>query len=498
MIENINLQSINIVWFKRDLRLQDHLPLCSALESELSVLLLYFFEPSIIKAPESSHRHWRFVWQSIEDINQQLSRFNTHLKLHILHQEVETAFDELQRFYDIKTVFSHQETGLSVTYERDKSFKKYCQQHNIIWKEYQCNGVIRGLKNRSNWNKDWLDFMQQPQHQPNWKHVKTVRLPSSLNSVCSLNDIFQPTYDDTTLFQPGGEYYANKYLSSFLESRIRNYSFHISKPLESRTGCSRLSPYLAWGNLSVRQVFQATKAQLTNSNLKRQLNNFNSRLFWHCHFIQKFESEERIEFENLNSAFDNLRTINNQAYFNAWQTGHTGYPLVDACMRCVVATGYINFRMRAMLVSFLTHNLWQHWKDGAIHLAQQFLDFEPGIHYAQFQMQAGTMGVNTIRTYNPVKQSKDHDPNGIFIKQWLPELRNVPDTLIHEPWLMTDMEQQLFHCVIGKDYPAPIVDLKITARYAAQQLWGTKKSALARANNQTILEKHVKKSLSEN
>lgn len=179
------------------------------------------------------------------------------------------------------------------------------------------------------------------------------------------------------------------FLYDFFENRIQNYSRHISKPLESRRGCSRLSPYITWGNLSLRQVYQASKKARENKSYKRNFSNFESRLHWHCHFVQKFEMEDRMEFENLNRGYNLLERNESQVHFEAWRNGQTGYPLIDACMRCLQATGYINFRMRAMIVSFLTQNLWQHWKEGSNWLAQLFLDFEPGIHYPQFQMQAG-------------------------------------------------------------------------------------------------------------
>jgi deoxyribodipyrimidine photo-lyase len=198
-----------------------------------------------------------------------------------------------------------------------------------------------------------------------------------------------------------------------------------------------------------------------------------------------------MEYENLNTTFNNIRTAWNEEYFEAWKTGKTGYPLVDACMRCVMATGYVNFRMRSMLVTFLTHNLWLDWQKGAIHLARQFLDYEPGIHYSQFQMQSGTMGVNIIRTYNPLKQSLDHDTNGDFIRQWVPELANVPAPFIHQPWLIPDSLQQQYKCIIGIDYPMPIVDLKSSAQHAATHLWQTKKSLETRQQNQRILEVHT-------
>jgi len=197
-----------------------------------------------------------------------------------------------------------------------------------------------------------------------------------------------------------------------------------------------------------------------------------TRLKWHDHFIQKFEVECAYETRCINYGFESLKHDKNVVFIQAWKTGRTGYPMVDANMRCVIKTGWINFRMRAMLVSFLCFNLDQDWRDGAYYLAQQFLDYDPGIHYPQFQMQAGTTGVNTIRIYNPIKQSQEHDPNGVFIKKWIPELQNAPVEHIHQPWLMTKMEQQLCDVNIGYDYPLPIVDLKESAKMARDKVWG--------------------------
>ena len=321
----------------------------------------------------------------------------------------------------------------------------------------------------------------------NWNFVQ---LQESLYASLKGKNLPEEITTVNSNFQQGGENLAWRYLDSFLKERYVNYSKHISKPELSRKGCSRMSPYLAYGNVSMKMVYQYCVQHYQNSLNKRALSNFISRLHWHCHFMQKFEDECRMEFENVNRGYDAIVKIKNEGYIKAWQDGKTGVPLIDACMRCVVATGYLNFRMRAMVVSFFTFNLWQDWKD--LHfLARQFLDYEPGIHYPQLQMQAGVTGVNTIRIYNPIKNSQEHDTEGIFLKKWLPELKEIPANLIHEPWKLSSIEQQLYNCTIGVDYPFPIVDIEQTRKAASDIVWNIRKSNRVKQEGNRIVKKHV-------
>jgi deoxyribodipyrimidine photo-lyase len=207
--------------------------------------------------------------------------------------------------------------------------------------------------------------------------------------------------------------------------------------------------------------------------------------------MQKLEDEPRLEFENLSRAFDTIRTGPPDAdIFGAWCAGQTGYPMVDACMRAVEATGWLNFRMRAMVVSFASYHLWMHWREPAQWLGRRFTDFEPGIHYSQFQMQSGTTGINTVRIYSPTKQVKDQDPSGAFIRRWVPELESVPDEFLAEPHLMPALTQQMMGCVIGRDYPAPIVDHKTAYRAARERIFAVRRTDLAREEAARIVEKH--------
>ncbi len=481
-------KAVNIVWFKRDLRLVDNEALFHAHQSDLPLLLIYVFEPSVMKYHDSDVRHWRFIYESIQDLNKKLKGYNSII--YFFHNEVKTVFSELIKKFEVNNIFSHQEIGNKVTYDRDLEMKAFFSSNEITWNEFQMHGVIRRLKSRQDWDKRWEQVMRDTPKNIKESDLNTIELNSEFYKKIKGNELPIEITTPNPNFQRGGEYWAWRYLDSFVKERYVNYSKHISKPALSRKGCSRLSPYLSYGNISMRMIYQYTNQHYESSKNKRAILNFVSRLHWHCHFIQKFEDECEMEFENANRAYDSLIKPKNETYIKAWQEGKTGVPIVDACMRCLVATGYINFRMRAMVVSFFTFNLWQDWRE--LHfLARQFLDYEPGIHYPQIQMQSGTTGINTIRIYSPIKNSEEHDAEGVFIKKWLPELAEVPVNLLHEPWKMNEMEQQFYNCIIGKDYPETIVNIEETRKYASDIVWSFRKRGEVIEEGKRILQKHV-------
>jgi deoxyribodipyrimidine photo-lyase len=282
--------------------------------------------------------------------------------------------------------------------------------------------------------------------------------------------------------QPGGRRAGLELLESFLRQRGRGYARGLSSPLTASTACSRLSPHLAWGTLSLREVVHATRS----GGGPRA---FEERLHWHCHFIQKLESEPELEFRDAHPAYAGLRQTDPER-LAAWSTGRTGWPFVDACMRALIAEGWINFRMRAMLMAVASQHLWIHWRDSGLVLARLFVDYEPGIHWPQCQMQAGTTGINIVRLYNPIKQGLDHDPQGLFLRRWLPELARVPAVHLHTPWLMGEREQRAAGCLLGVDYPQPLRDHKQAAREARDKVWAVRQGEAFRRTADAIQQRH--------
>jgi len=456
-----------IVWFKRDLRLDDHAPLAAA-AARGPVLALYVVEPELWQQPDSSSRHWQFVRESLLDLSQQLRQQAGDLC--IRSGEITVVFETLRRELGTFELHSHEETGNAWSYARDIKLADWCRAQGIRWHEYPANGVVRRLGNRDRWAATRNARMTKSVIAvPTTLEFQAISELRGTEPIPEAND---PRFGSSApRVQRGGRGEALKVLASFLNDRSERYMTTISKPGVSARHCSRLSPHIAYGTLSVREIENALRRRMDHlegigdpSSLRwaRQLKAFGSRLAWRCHFVQKLEQQPSIETHCMHPAFEGMRENDfRQNWFDAWCEGRTGYPLVDACMRSLHANGWITFRMRAMLVAFASYHLWLDWRRTAPFMARLFTDYEPGIHYSQFQMQSGVTGINATRIYNPLKQSYDHDPEGRFIRRYLPELKDVPEECIHEPWLMTTPP---------KDYPAPIVDHEAAARLAKQRM----------------------------
>ncbi len=481
---------IELVWFKRDLRMADHAPLALAAQKG-AVLPLALVESDYWKLPETSPRHYLFWRESLEALR------TDGLPVCVREGDAIAVLDTLHKAHGIRHLWSHEETGNAWTYDRDKHIARWCRQHGIGWTQIPQFGVFRGPVDRDGWARRWEHFMAEPLT-PSPANLQTVPAPSDplpTPTGLGLDD------DPCPQRQRGGRAKGLALLDSFLTSgRARNYQRAMSSPLTADEACSRLSPHLAYGTLSMRETVQRAYAELQAVKTRppehqplpvRGLNAFIARLHWHCHFIQKLESEPELEGRDLHPAFRGERTKGvEHPHFQAWAHGRTGFPFIDACMRSLMATGWINFRMRAMLIAFASYQLWLDWRVTGTRLAQLFTDYEPGIHWPQVQMQSGSTAINTPRLYNPVKQSHDQDPDGVFIKQWVPELSCLPGRAVHEPWTLSPVEARSLGFTLGETYPERIIDHEAAARAARENLTRIRASDGFYQEQKAIYQKH--------
>lgn len=471
-----------LVWLKRDLRLADH-PALALAAGIGPVLPVYVVEPSLWSGPDASARHWGFLAESLEDLRAGLGQLGLPLVVRV--GEAVATLDRLCRQHRITRIVSHEETGNLASYARDRAVAAWARGAGITWSELPQSGVVRRLTGRDGWAGARDAFMSDTQLPvPALTAVPGVE-PGQIPTARSLKLADAPCPHR----QLGGRSRGLDLLDSFLARRGEPYRCAMSSPLTGERACSRLSPHLAWGTLSLREVVQATAARQSERPGGRwggALASFQSRLAWRDHFIQKLEDQPSIEIRDLHPLAVTRPRDSDAARLAAWQAGETGLPFLDACLRYLRATGWLNFRMRAMVTSVASYHLWLDWRVTGQHLARQFTDYEPGIHWPQVQMQSGTTGINIPRIYNPVKQGQDQDPTGAFTRAWVPELAPVPDALLHEPWKWPEARR-----LLGRRYPEPVIDIATAARAARDAIWSARTAPGFASTAAGIIQRHA-------
>ena len=498
------MRDIQLVWFKRDLRIRDHAALTAAAERG-PVLCLYVYEPALLQADDHDAIHLDFVNGCLHELSVSL-----HARGVLLHRrtgEIVTVLEALQAEIAmlatpsrLQSIWAHEETTGWTAYQRDRDVRRWCRERGVTFHELPQTGVVRRLASRDGWASAW-DARMAARPLPPPARIEGITLTDT--GIPFDSTALPPTAASRQSVQLGGESAARDTLRSFLRERGVNYRVEMSSPVTAFDACSRLSAYMSVGAISVRTCEHSARARLVqladaldagdfvDLRWRNSIGSFRSRLRWHCHFMQKLEDQPRLEFETMCDAYVGMRNEEqvDAARLDAWIHGQTGYPLIDACMRAVRATGWLPFRMRAMVVSFASYHLWLHWRFTAPLLAQHFLDFEAGIHYSQFQMQSGVTGINAIRIYNPVKQAVEQDPDGRFIRTWVPELAAVPLESLAEPHRMPVMLQAMYGIQIGRDYPNPIVDNVTAMRAARDRVWAVRKAPGTRQAARRVYDK---------
>lgn len=484
---------LHVVWFKRDLRLHDHAPLAAAAAAAGPVLPLYIAEPDYWALPDTAGRQWEFIAECLQALRRDLAACGQPLVVRI--GDVPALLERLHRQWGIAALYSHEETGNFWTYDRDRRVAAFCRARGIPWRQWAQFGVFRPLLDRDRWAARFEGLMRAP----------TVAAPARLPALAGIDPGDIPDAaalglapDPCPGRQCGGRAEGQALLGSFLAGRGSGYRKAMSSPLAGATACSRLSPHLALGTLSVREVLHRLRSErrrlsalpaAERSLPLTALDSLTSRLYWQGHFVQKLESEPELEFRSLHPAAEarRRRTPDDDPRLAAWAAGQTGFPFVDACMRSLATEGWLNFRMRAMVVAFATYHLGLDWQAVGLRLARLFTDYEPGIHWPQVQMQSGQTGINTPRIYNPVKQSLDQDPAGEFIARHVPELAALPPAYRHEPWRHESWRQPADQC---PHYPDRIIDHEAAARAARERIAELRRSPGFRAAAEEVYRRH--------
>ncbi len=469
-----------IWWIKRDFRLADNAALSRAVADGDEVLPVFAFEPMLVNAPDCSDMHVRAWCQALAHLRGRLRTLNADL--FVTHRDAVETFAALRANVPFDAIYSHEEVGTGVTFARDRAVAAWCAANGVAYREFPQSSVRRGGVNRDRLQELWADRIAGVEPLP---AVTRVPMSAAMRAVCAKTLV--PTVAPLRDRQVVTEAAAQHTLADFLRDRGLHYSGGISSPNTAFHHGSRLSVHLAWGTLSTRQAYHATAARLKELDApdapsrtlwRRSLTNFLARLHWRDHFIQRLETEPELEARALHPAYRAFPYEDDPKLLAAWAEGRTGFPMVDAVMRCLAVTGFANFRMRAMAVSFACAGLHLDWRTIHNPLAKMFLDFEPGIHFSQLQMQAGVVGLNTIRVYSPAKQLLDQDPAAAFVKRWLPELR---------PFTPAQIAGHETEPLPG--YVPPVVDFRLRAATMKAMLFGVRKIQSA-ADTAEVYRKH--------
>jgi len=454
---------VSIIWFRRDLRLSDNEIVALAIAKGSTILPCFIIDPwfytdwaDICKA------RVRFLFEALENLDHNLRQRGSQLYLFEGNAVtvMQTLTQQLLEQGYRPQLFFNQDVQVTYGIERDQAVLDHYRQLNLACYVGLNFFVQADDEHRDTWHHEYYTYQRQPLHPT----PERIPLPSvSLNlpqlTLEELKQKYRTFWQVEQVYFSGGETQAIATLDSFLTHRFRGYHWKLSRPwLAQQRATSHLSPHLAFGTLSTRTVYQRTKARAAEladqPKAQFSLKAFRDRLRWRDSFQQRLIFHPELAYQNRYPEFDSCYqpgplTPEKQTLFQAWQTGQTGFPLLDASMRQLRHQGWMNFRMRAMCATFLTINCGVSWHHGAQHFMNYLVDGDLAIDNWQWQMQAGITNPlsDIFRIYNPNKNIESKDSELRFLFHWVPELRDY------------SLPEILAGSYLGKSvYPAPILD----------------------------------------
>jgi deoxyribodipyrimidine photo-lyase len=477
-----------LIWFRNDLRLHDHQPITQALEQQGQIIPFFCFDPRQFEKtsfgfPKTGAFRSKFLWESVAALRQSLRERGSDL---LIYQGFpEAIIPQVVTRLDIEVVYFHHEvTSEEVAVE--KNLRNALATLGVKFVPFWGSTLL---------NPDRLPFQIQdiPEvftqfRQQVEKQVKIeapLPSPASLPSlpdiaVGELSDGFPfevpaPTQPSQALFHfSGGETAALQRVQDYIweRDRLRCYKETRNSLLQTDDS-SKFSPWLALGCLSPRYIYAQIKAYERERVKNDSTYWLGFELLWRDYFRFICAKHGKTIFRRSGLRRLNIPWQEDRTLFEQWKTGHTGFPLVDANMRELASTGFMSNRGRQVVASFLTKNLGINWQMGAEWFESTLIDYDVCSNWGNWNYAAGIGNdARGFRWFNIAKQASTYDPQGEYVKHWLPELRNVPQASIHQPWMLTSSEQQLFEVTIGQDYPLPIVDLFQSAR-SNEQIYNT-------------------------
>jgi len=464
-------EPVVIWWLRRGLRLSDNQTLHAALQTGLPVLPLFIIDPRLINSPYVGPKRLAFLWESLRQLQADLQRRGSTL---IVRRGIPAeVLPAMSAEFPIQGIFAEPDVS-PFARRRDGKLDRTLPLYWVGSPAVRPPGTV--LKQSGEPYTVFTPFSKAWKSLPGLEEVTSLPKPDFIPTPAGIRS--EPIPDQPTL--PAdisiipGEDAAQAQLQAFVDELMDSasiYRYAAERDRPDLPGTSRLSPYLRFGLLSPRQaVSAALRAMRLAPSLeaRRSAETWLNELIWrefYIHIMYHFPAVRRQNFRPLQ-----VRWLNQSEHFAAWCTGRTGYPLVDAAMRQLVQTGWMHNRLRMVTASFLTKDLLIDWRWGERFFMQHLIDGDPAANNGGWQWTAGT-GTDAapyFRIFNPVSQSQRHDPHGRFIRRWLPELSRVPDEYIHTPWLMPPEVQSAAGCVIGRDYPAPVVDHHFARNRALQ------------------------------